>query len=107
DRGHTVIGNGLDPDGHAACGEVDGRDALRLGEGKEGIGHEILRVSWREVAGKRPKQVELPALGRESTSHRHEGKPVAISGRSGQPVDRTERPVAWRAGGNRADRRLM
>lgn len=30
-----------------------------LAKGEEGIGHEILRVSWREIAGERPERVPV------------------------------------------------
>ena len=73
DRRHAVIGHGLDTDGHIACLEIDGCDAFRLGEGEERIGHEILRVSWREIAGERPEQIELSALRRGLTPRRHSG----------------------------------
>ena len=59
---HAVIRDGLDADRHGAGDEIDRRDAMGLGEGKERIGHEILRISGREVAGQRSEQVELSAL---------------------------------------------
>lgn len=63
DRGHAVVGHGLDPDRDIARNEIDGADARRLGEGEEGIGHEILRITWGELPRQRPKEVELAALG--------------------------------------------
>jgi hypothetical protein len=35
---------------------------MGFGKGEKRESHEILRVSWREVTGERPKQVELSAL---------------------------------------------
>ena len=59
---HAVIGHGLDANRHVAGDEIDRRDAMGFREGEKRIGHEILCVSWREVTGERPKQVELSAL---------------------------------------------
>lgn len=72
DRGHAMIGDGLDADGDVARCEVYRRDAMGFGEGEERIGHEILRISWREVAGERAKQIKLPTLRRVTTPHHHE-----------------------------------
>ena len=44
---------------------------MGFGKREEGIGHEILRVSWREVAGERPEQIELPALREGPMPRRH------------------------------------
>jgi hypothetical protein len=55
---------------------------MGLGEGEERIGHEILRVSWREIAGERPEQVELSALREGLMPRRH--SETAISVRSGR-----------------------
>jgi hypothetical protein len=38
---YAVIGHGLDPDRDVAGDEIDRRDAMRLGQRKEGIGHEV------------------------------------------------------------------
>jgi hypothetical protein len=55
---------------------------MGFGEGEERIGHEILRVSWREIAGERPEQVELSALREGLMPRRH--SETAISVRSGR-----------------------
>ena len=73
DRGHTVIGNSLDPDADAASGKVDRRNTLRLGEGEEGIGHKVLRISGGEDTGQRTEQIELSALGAGFASIGHDG----------------------------------
>ena len=70
DRRHAVLRNGFDTNGDLAGAEVDRNGALGLGEREEGIGHEVLRVAWREIAGKRAKQIKLLALRGPSASHR-------------------------------------
>ena len=75
DGRHAVIGDRLDPDRHRAGAKVDRGDAVGFGEGEERIGHEILRVSWREVAGERAEQIELSALRGGTMPRRHGREP--------------------------------
>ena len=49
-------------DRHVARTEVDGLDPLGLAEREERIGHQILAVARRHVAGQGAEQVELFAL---------------------------------------------
>src|ERR1700722_18213216 len=61
DGRHAVFGHGLDTDRDRAGPEIDRRKALRLGEREKWIGHQILRIAWREVARERTEEVELLA----------------------------------------------
>ena len=62
DGGHAMFGDGLDADCNVARTEVDRRRAVGFGETEEWIGHEVLRVAGREVAGERAEQFELLAF---------------------------------------------
>ena len=42
-----------------AGAEVDRNDAPGFGEGEERIGHQILRIAWREIARQRAEQIKL------------------------------------------------
>ena len=79
DRRHTVIGNSFDTDRDVAQGKVNRADTVRFGKGKERIGHEILRVSWSEFTGKRPKQIELSAFRGGWMRGRHQGLTATFS----------------------------
>ena len=57
-----MFGRTLHPHGHATGAEVDRRDAPRLCQGEERIGHQVLGVARRHVARQRTEQVELFAL---------------------------------------------
>ena len=61
-RDHTMVGHGRDADFDAPRRELDGARAMALGEGKERIRHEILRVPHRELAGESVEQIELAAF---------------------------------------------
>ena len=63
DGRHAVLGHRLDADGDLAHAEIDRRRAVGLGEAEERIGHEVLRVPRREVAGESPEEFELLAFG--------------------------------------------
>ena len=83
DRRHAVFGDGFDADFHRARLEVDRRQALRLGQREERIGHEVLRVARRKIAGQRPEQIELRTL-----------VAMLVAGRHGAPSQRGKRPPA-------------
>ena len=51
DGRHAVLGHRLDADGDLVHAEIDRRCAMCLGEAEERVGHEILRVPRREIAG--------------------------------------------------------
>lgn len=70
-RRHAVIRHGLDADRDVAGSKVDRCDAMGFRKRKERVGHEVLCVSWREIAGKRPEKRELPALRDCLVSCRH------------------------------------
>src|SRR3546814_11301549 len=78
--------------------EVDRRQALRLGEREERIGHEVLCVARREIAGERAEQIELFPLGCRARSCRHGGSRGTISGRLDRRRPAAGRRGAWREG---------
>jgi hypothetical protein len=59
DGGHAMLGRGFDANRDRARLEIDRGQALRLGEGEERVGHEVLRVARREVARQGAEEVEL------------------------------------------------
>src|SRR5579871_5394701 len=58
DGRHAMFGYGLDANGDRAGPEIDRRKALRLGEREEWIGHQILRIPRREVAGQCTEEIK-------------------------------------------------
>jgi len=62
DCGHAVLGHRLDADGDLVHAEIDRCRAVGLGEAEERIGHEVLRVPRREIAGQSPEEFELLAF---------------------------------------------
>jgi hypothetical protein len=42
--------------------KIDRNNAPGLCEREEGIGHQVLRIARRQIAGKRTKQIELLAF---------------------------------------------
>ena len=66
DGRHAVLGYRFDTNGDVLHPEVDRRNAVGLGEAEEGIGHEILRIPRREIAGQSPKEFELFPFGSRS-----------------------------------------
>ena len=73
DCGHAVLGHRLDADGDFVHAEIDRCRAVGLGEAEERIGHEVLRVPRREVAGQSPEEFELLAFGAGAMAHGHGG----------------------------------
>ena len=71
DGRHAVLGHRFDTNGDVLHPEVDRRDAVGLGEAEEGVGHEILRIPRREIAGQSPKEFELFPFGSRRASQRH------------------------------------
>jgi len=69
DRRHAVFRHGFDTN----CDRTgtDRHHAFRLGERKERVSHQILRVAGREITGQSPKEFELVALGMVSAPHGH------------------------------------
>jgi len=61
-RRQAMLGRAFDPHGHAAGAKVDRHRALALGQREKRVGHQVLRVARRQLAGKRMKQFELLAL---------------------------------------------
>jgi hypothetical protein len=61
-----VLGHRFDANGDIVHSEVDWRYAVRFGEAEEWIGHEILRISRREVAWQSPEELELIAFRAEA-----------------------------------------
>jgi hypothetical protein len=59
DGRHAMFRHGHDADRDRARPEIDRHEALRLGEREEWIGHQILRIAWREIAGERSEEIEL------------------------------------------------
>ena len=47
DRGHAVLGDGLDADGDRPRLKIDRLEALGFGQAEERIGHQVLRVARR------------------------------------------------------------
>jgi hypothetical protein len=74
DGRHAVLGDRLDTDGDLIHPEIDRRRAMGLGEAEERIGHEVLRVSRRQITGESPEEFELLALVAGATVHRSGGK---------------------------------
>jgi hypothetical protein len=66
-----VFGYRFDPNSDIVHSEVDWRYAVRFGEAEEGIRHEILYISRREITRQSPKELELIALGAEAVTRRH------------------------------------
>ena len=62
DRCQTMLGGTLDAHRYAVGAEVDWYRALGLGQRKEWVGHQVLRIACRQFAGKRMEQFELLAL---------------------------------------------
>jgi hypothetical protein len=58
-----VLGHRFDADGYVLHPEVDRRGAVGLGETEERVGHEILRIPRRKIAGQSPKEFELFPFG--------------------------------------------
>ena len=51
-----MLRHGFDANGNFAGAEVDGNDLPGFSEGEERIGHQILRIAWREIARQRPEE---------------------------------------------------
>jgi hypothetical protein len=51
-----MLRHGFDANRNFAGAEVDGNDSPGFGEGEERIGHQILRIAWREIARQRPEE---------------------------------------------------
>ena len=66
-----MFGDGLDADGDIARAKVDGRRAVGFGEAEKRIGHEVLRVAGREIAGERAEQLKLLAFGSGAVARGH------------------------------------
>ena len=65
DGGDAVFGHAIHRDAHLARLEVDWRCAPRLGQRKEWVGHQVLRIARRHVAtGQGAEQRELFAFVR-------------------------------------------
>jgi hypothetical protein len=91
-----VIRRRLDANGGTAHAEVDRLHAWCLGEAEEGIGHEVLRIAWSEIAGKCAEEFELP-LG--SAPARSVGAAMGIARRDGHvPLGGEDRAYAWIGG---------
>jgi hypothetical protein len=57
-----MFGRGLDPDRDGARPEIDWLKALRFCEREKRIGHQVLGVARREVAGQGAEELELLGL---------------------------------------------
>lgn len=55
----------------ATRAEIDWYNPFCFGEREERVSHQILCISGREIAGQRPKELQLVALGMVSTPHGH------------------------------------
>ena len=62
DRRHAMLRHGFDANGDGPSAKIDRYDALGLRQRKEWIGHQILRVAWRQIARQRAKQFKLITL---------------------------------------------
>src|SRR3546814_10611141 len=88
DWSSDVCSSDLHADRHVARTEIDGFDPLRLAEREEWIGHQILAVARRHVAGQGAEQVELFALlqrplpGRQGGAGHGDGLPRAADQRA-------------------------
>ena len=69
DGRHAVLRHRLDADGDLVHPEIDRRRAMGLGEAEERIGHEVLRISGRQITGESPEEFELLALVAGAMAH--------------------------------------
>jgi Periplasmic binding protein len=76
-RRHAVSGPRFDADGDVVHLEVDRCRARSFGEAEQRIGHEVLRVPGREIAGEGAEQLKLLALGSGMVPRRHDRKDSA------------------------------
>src|SRR5690348_11175610 len=79
-----MLGHGFDANGNLAGAEVDGNDAPGFGEGEERIGHQILRIAWREITRQCPEETQLFPFRDVSASHRD--NPPSDVQRRGRPA---------------------
>jgi hypothetical protein len=63
-----MLSHRFDANGDIVHSVVDWHDAVRFGEAEEGISHEILCISRREITGQSPKELELIAFGAEAAT---------------------------------------
>jgi hypothetical protein len=63
-----MFGHRFDANCDVIHSEVDRRNAVRLGEAEEGVCHEILCISRREITRQSPKELELIAFGAEAAT---------------------------------------
>jgi len=94
DGRHSVFGHGLHPDRHRAGTIIDRCGAGRLGEAEEGIGHEVLRIAGREIAGEGAKQFELLPLRCAGSRHGWRSAAVGATRDIVVPLGRQDRSSA-------------
>ena len=70
DGRQAMLGRTFDAHRHAARAEVDRHRALALGQREERIGHQVLRIACRQLAGEGVEQFELLALRVVPDGHR-------------------------------------